>query len=166
MHVVGHVVAIAPDPDDVEGLVSELSGADILVQVVEPPDGTYELEDESLHEHLVAAERGLFAGIGLGAVVGLVVVVIVNTFTDLSLAAELLLVGGIALQGAIPAIMWLMGRADRMDGDRMETRVLGSGDRLVVVDALHEERRARSILERHGAVFLTHEHPRPASPTR
>ena len=159
MHRVGHVVAIAPDPNHVDELVAELAQADLLVAVEEPRPGEYELEDESLHEHLQAAERGVFVGIGVGAVVGLAVVLAVGAFADLSATARWLLIGGIALQGVVPAIMWRMGQADHMDNDPAETRVLGPQDRLIVVDALHDERRARAILERHGAVFLTHEPP-------
>ncbi len=163
MHRVGHVVAIAPDPLHVDEVVSELASADLLVTVEEPRPGAYELEDESLHEHVRAAERGVIVGIGVGALVGLVVVLVVGAVADLSPTARWLLVGGIAFQGVIPAIMWRMGQADHMDNDPAEMRVLGPQDRLIVVDALHDERRARAILERHGAVFLTHEPPREAA---
>jgi hypothetical protein len=162
MHEAGRVVAVVPAGDTGAAIIADLAFVGIRAELVEPLPGDYQVEDESLREHVAGVEQGLFLGLGLGALVGLVVVLAVGATRDLSWVTQLLLVAGIALQGTIPAAMWRMGRTDRYDDDPDTTRHLGAQDRLVILHAPHDEGRARHVLERHDVVFLTDEQPRQA----
>lgn len=159
MHRVGHVVAVAPHRGEMDAPLAGLAIAGVHSEVVEPEPGVYELEDESFPRRVRGGRQGLPIGLLLGALVGLTVVVLVPAARGLPGAARLLLAGGIALQGTMPAVMWRIGRLDHYHDDPELTREVTADDRLVIVDDEHNEARARRVLERHHAAFLIDEHP-------
>jgi hypothetical protein len=155
----GHVVALLPSAAALGPVHDALACCGVHGDVRAPTPGRYLLEDETLHEELGAGRRGLVVGFAVAAIVGIVVVTAVPTVRDLSPLVRLVLVLGIALQGTLPAILWRMGRVTRLDDDPVAFRDLDADDRLVIVEALHEEPRVRHALERHGAVFLAADEP-------
>lgn len=159
MTTVGHVVALSPERDELDPIRSDLVRAGIHADVRPAQPGAYAREDTSLPEHLWGARRGLALGLVVGAAVGLVLVLVVPGLRELPLVGKVLLMGGIGLQGTIPAMMWLMGRVDHYDDDPAEDQLVTEGDPLLVVDDEHDEYRARHLLARHHAVFLAEDAP-------
>lgn len=163
MQPAGHIVAHVPDAERTETAVADLAVHGVHAEVVHAEPGTYRVQDESLHEHIQSGERGLATGLGIGAVVGLVIVLVVGSLTDLGWLPRLILVAGIAVQGTVPAIMWRMGRIEHFDDDPERTLTLSAEDQLLVVDVPSEARRARQVLDDHEAVHLTDRHPEEVS---
>lgn len=159
MPAIGHVIALPPDHDELDPIRDGLASVGIRSDVREPGPGTYLIEDTSLREDIHGLRNGLLLGLALGALLGLVLVLTVPGLRDLPAIGELFLVGGIALQGTIPAMMGTMGRAEHYDNDPVALRQVEPGDRLILVDAEHDEGRARRILEHHHATFLAEDQP-------
>jgi len=155
----GRVVALAPDEAEAERTREELAFRGIRAEVLHAGAGTYELEDDTLREHVVASERGALVGFLAGGLVGVAVVLLVPAVREWDAVFQLLLIAGIALQGTMPAIMWRMGRSDRYDDDPALTRDLDPDDWLVVVHDPHEALRARHVMESQQLVFLHDEEP-------
>jgi hypothetical protein len=155
----GHVVAVLPSAAALGPVHDALACCGVHRDVRAPTPGRYLLEDETFHEEVGAGRCGLVVGFLVAVVVGVDVVTAVPMIREFSPLVRLLLVAGIALQGTLPAILWRMGRVTRLDDDPVAFRELDADDRLVIVEALHEEPRVRHALERHGAVFLAADEP-------
>ena len=156
---VGRVVAVVPDEEEAERTRADLSFHGIGAEVHRPDPGTYMVEDGSLRQHAEAARIGILVGFLLGGLVGLVVVLAVPAVREWPLVFRLLLIGGLALQGTMPAIMWRMGQVDRYDDDPEAAVDLAADDWLVIVRDPHDASRAHRIVENHQATFLTDEEP-------
>jgi hypothetical protein len=159
MRTVGHVVALVPDEVAAESVTADLSHHGIRAEILPPEPGVYPVEDQSFRDHLRGAGQGLLIGAVLGAIFGLFIVLMVPAARDLGLVAKVLLIGGIAIQGTMPAMMWRMGRADHYDDDPAEVRVPESPERLVVVDDEPHEPLAHRVIEHHSGVFLDADRP-------
>lgn len=159
MPAIGHVVALPPDHDELEPIRDGLAAVGIRSEIREPDPGAYLVEDTSFREDIHGLRNGLLLGLALGALLGLVLVLVVPGLRDLPAVGRLLLVGGIALQGTMPAMMGTMGGTEHYDNDPEALRQVEPDDRLILVDAEHDEGRARRILEHHHATFLAEDHP-------
>ena len=158
---VGRVVALAPDEAEAERTRAELAFRGIHAEVLHADAETYQLEDGTLREHVVASERGDLIGLLAGGLLGVAVVLAVPAVRAWWPVFQLLLIAGIALQGTMPAIMWRMGRSDRYDDDPASTRDLDPDDWLVVVHDPHNAARAHHLLERQRLVFLDEDPRQP-----
>lgn len=159
MRDIGRVVALAPNGTEVESARADLAFRGIRAEVLHAGAGSYALEDETLREHVNATQRGILVGLLAGALVGLVVILLVPAVRAWDPVFQLLMVGGIALQGTMPAIMWRLGRSDRYNDDPATVRDLVPDDWLVVVRDPHDAVRAHHVLEQHPLVFLDDEEP-------
>lgn len=159
MRDIGRVVALAPDEAEAELTRADLASRGIQAEMFHAGAGTYALEDETLREHVDAAERGILIGLLAGGLVGLGVVLLVPAMRAWDTVFQVLLIAGIALQGTMPVIMWRLGRSDRYNDDPASTRDLDPNDWLVVVRDPHEAVRAHHVVERHRLVFLDNEEP-------
>lgn len=159
MPALGHVIAVPPTPEELEPIRRELDHVGIRSEVRDPEPGPYLVEDTSWRDDVKASRHGLLLGFALGALVGLVLVLTVPFLRDLPLVGQVLLIGGIGLQGSLPVMMWAMGRVESYDEDAETMQEVGSDDQLVVVDSDPDEGRARRVLEHHHAVFLDEDHP-------
>lgn len=155
----GHVIALPPSRDELGPIHDGLAARGIRSGVRAAQPGAYVVEDTSLHEDVRGLRDGLMLGLVLGALLGLVLVLAVPGLRDLPRVGQIIFIGGLALQGTMPTMMWTLGRVEHYDDDPVTLRQVESGDRLVTVDVEHAEGRARRVLKRHGATFLDEDHP-------
>ncbi|HSK25085.1 MAG TPA: hypothetical protein VK906_18005 [Egicoccus sp.] len=160
MRDIGRVVALAPDRDVADETRADLAVHGIPAEVVHAREGSYDLEDETLREHVLAGATGILIGLLAGLALGLVVVFSLPDVRAWDTTVRLLVVAGMGLLGTMPAMMWQMGRRDHDDDDPATTREVTATDWLVIVHEAHDAPRARRVAQRHGLVLLDDEEPR------
>lgn len=159
MPATGHVIALPRTHDELAEIRGDLAAHGIRSTIRDADPGTYLVEDTALHEDIHGLRNGLLLGLVLGALLGLVLVLVVPGLRDLPTIGRVLLVGGIALQGTMPTMMWTLGRSEHYDDDPEMLRQVEPGEELILVDSAPDEGRARHVLEHHHAVFLDEDHP-------
>jgi hypothetical protein len=159
MPATGHVIALPRIHDEVQPIRGGLASVGIRSQVRDAEPGRYLVENTTLREEVHSLRNGLLLGLLLGVLVGLVLVLAVPGLHDLPRIGRIVLIGGIALQGTMPTMMWALGRVEHYDDDPELLRQVEPGEQLVVVDSEPDEGRARHLLEHHHVIFLDEDHP-------